>query len=341
MTPMQQMPTSIAYFQLCAKLHGESLNYQVVQTNNEKFIGNTPKMLDIIFMIGRFSKHKKPLLITGETGTGRTLVAKIIHNKSFRHAQPFIYMNFTSSQSTNNIEHFGFKDEITSALIETIEGKLGSVDKGTIFFEEVSELGPKMQEILFRFLKKGKKRQVDSSNSIYPDVRVIAATSKNLSAAVASGTFRCDLYYLLNTFKIEIPPLRCRKADIPLLTRFYLKFFYTQMCMKPKRISQSALDLLLSYEWPGNVSELRNVVERAMILGGEDILTPKDFPEYIKRNKEYFVTLKEMEKQHIVAALNEAGGNKTKAASLLDIGRATLYEKLKNYRIDSSHVIEL
>ncbi len=327
----QQIPVSIGKLKLHEKQREEDLDFHKLQPPPEKIIGNTPLMQVLSATIDRFSKHDMPVSIIGETGTGKELVAKTLHHKSPRRSQPFICVTCTSSQDINEAELFGLEKEISTGVFETKKGKLELADKGTIFLDNISEIDLKTQHKILKFLKMQEVKQIGGSNPVHLDVRIIAACNDNLADRVTSGAFLPDLYYYLNTYKLEIPSLKVQKADIPLIVEFHLKQFSRQIGIKPKKISRSALDLLMNYDWPGNVSELKNIVERAMILGKGDALYCYDFPKHISRKKK-FLTLKDVGKQHIKTALEETGGNMSKAASLLGISRATLYTKLKDYQ---------
>lgn len=327
----QQIPVSFENLRLPEKQH--EIDFHKLQPPPERLIGNSPLMKVLSTTIDRFSKHDNPVLIVGENGVGKELIAKTLHHKSTRSSQPFIRITCTSSKDINETEFFGFEKEISPGVTQTKEGKLELADKGTIFINDISEIDLETQGKLFEFLKMLEVKRIGGSNPVQLDVRVIAACNDNLADRAISGTFLTDLYYYLNTYKLEVPPLSARKADIPLIIEFYLKEFSRQMGIEPKKISRSALDLLMNYDWPGNVNELKNIVERAVILGKGDILYCYDFPKYINRKKK-FPTLKDMGKIHIRAALKKTGGDKTKAASLLGISRATLYAKLKDYQND-------
>jgi two-component system response regulator HydG len=314
---------------LCKKTGRKSVVFYKSQPHTEKLIGNTPQMRELLFMIDCLSKHNMPILINGETGTGKELVAKILHNKSSRRSKPFVYTTCASSQSITQKESFCNEKESFNGVAGDRQGKFVLADKGTLFLDEISEICPDTQENLFKFLKYKVINRNGSKKPIHLDVRIIASNSRNLSKAVASGTLKKDLYHLLKNVQLEIPPLRHRRGDIPLIVEYFLKKIYWEMGIKPKIISPDALDLLMGYDWPGNIRELRNIIEKALILGKGNILYPRDFPEYIKNGK-HFMTLREMERQHIIAALKKAGGNKSEAASLLDITQTTLYNKIKH-----------
>jgi DNA-binding NtrC family response regulator len=230
---------------------------------------------------------------------------------------------------------FAFEKNDLSIVSEYPQSKSNLAKRGTVFLDEISEINMEYQLKLLRFLEKSMKW--GHRNSSLLSVRVILASSKNLEREIRTGSFREDLFYHINPITIEIPPLRSHKADIPLIADYYLKSISNKMGKRPKTISQSALDALMSYDWPGNVRELKNIIERALILEKGDIIYSRDFPKDIRgefpkdvEEEMAFMTMEEMERHHILATLKVTGGNKTKAASLLNICRATLYEKLKH-----------
>jgi DNA-binding NtrC family response regulator len=301
-------------------------------TNSElgysPYLGDSRKMREFFRMVNRISQYSNYLLIAGETGIGKEMIARTLHHRSRRASHPFICVTCNPSRSTIESEMFGVEKGILPGVSKTQKGKLESANKGTIFIDEVSQISLEAQAKLLRFLERREVKRVGGLEPIYPDVWVIAVSSKDLSENVASGTFLKDLYDYLDAIKCEIPPLRSRKHEIPFIVEYYLNNFAEQAGVKPKNISQNALDLLIDYDWPGNVMELENIVEKAFIFSRSDVLCPRDFPECVNKENRQFLTLIEMEKKHITSALIKTRGNKTKAASLLGISRSTLYNKI-------------
>ena len=293
---------------------------------SEELIGNSPQTHKISSLVDHISKHNVPVLIVGELGTEKELIAKTLHYQSPRNSHSFISVRCDSSELLFECELFGFENIALQESDGPQKGNLEQANKGTIFLDEVTQISLKTQKRLLRFIERGEMDRIGSYQPISLDVRLIAASSNNLEDAVASGELLDELYHYLNPIKIEVSPLRTRKADIPLIIESYLEEFY--MGKKPKRVSQSALDLLMAYDWPGNIRELRKVIERAAMLGKKEVLYPQDLPEYIQE-KNTFLTMEEMKDQYILTALRKAGGNISKAASMLDMGRATLYARLK------------
>lgn len=326
----EKISASIEHISLLEKLYKENLGFHNDQSDTEELNRLTPHAQDLFFEIERISLFNLPLLIAGEIGTEKSLIAKTLHNKSFGVSQPYIHLATAPSQSLNETELFALEK---AALLESVTANKDKYDffgGGTIFLEEISDLDLVTQQKLVQLLEQQKVAQNGDRGRKQSYIRVIAASSKDLSNVVDAGTFRSDLYFNLNPIKIEVPPLRLRKPEIPLIVKFCLERFSEQALMKPKKISQGALDLLMTYDWPGNVSELINVIKRAVTFGKRDSLSLRDFPEFNWKKKR-FTTLKEMERQQIIAAIKETGGNKAKAASLLGISRATIHAKLKDY----------
>jgi DNA-binding NtrC family response regulator len=277
-------------------------------------------------MVDLISDHDIATLITGEIGTGKELIANTLHHLSPRRSYPFIQI--TCPPLSQSLLDSNFSDLETRALIE----KLKLADNGTLFLEEIGNMGLKAQWELIRFIEHKERKKANIDRSAHYNVRIIASTSGDLANGVIVGTFREDLYYFLNPITISIPPLRSRKGDIPLMAKYYMKEFSKQMGKRVKEISPETLELLIDYDWPGNIRELKNIIERAVILGKREMIYPQDLPKDIQ-NETPLVTMARLEKQQIIAALKGTGGNKSKAASLLNIARTTLYNKIKEMAI--------
>jgi Nif-specific regulatory protein len=324
-----------------------NLHKQIIEENQylhslissrDKIVGESEVIKKLCSIIGKVSGHDAAVLITGETGTGKELVARAIHNNSKRKNKPFICVT-CSLLSTNLIESelFGYERGAFTGAVETKKGRLEIANGGTIFLDEIGDVAPGVQVKLLRFLEQREIERIGGNRTIKLDVRVLAATNKNLSRGIKKGSFREDLFYRLNSIQIHIPPLHKRIEDIPILANYFLDDFSKQMGKAKKKISPQAMDLMRIYEWPGNVRELKNTMERAMVLGGGDTILSQDLPEELRKLAHRlpitFPPLSQMEKDHIIQALKLAGGNKTQAAAILRIGRATLYEKVKHYKI--------
>ncbi len=311
----------------------------------DEFIGRSKAIREVKRLITLVAPSDVPVLILGETGTGKELVARAIHDLSRRAANPFVAIN--SSTLQENIlesELFGYKKgAFTGAQSDKI-GLLEIANKGTFFIDEVGDMSPNIQAKLLRVLETGTFRKLGDTREIRVDVRFICATNKNLEREVREGRFRKDLFFRLNTFIIALPPLRERKDDIPLLAEYFLKKFSKG---GNKKMSRQAMELLLAYQWPGNVRELANVLERAVLLSSSrEEITVSDLPPNIL-NKSYedgsdqklsnptdSLRIEEMERRHIEKVLKLVGGNKSKAARLLGISRRKLYRKIARLRLN-------
>jgi len=296
-----------------------------------KIVGKSKEIKTIIKLIEKVAPSTSTVLIEGETGTGKELVAHEIHRRSARQEKPFIVVHCTTlPEHLLESELFGHEKGSFTGAFRQKRGLVEVAHGGTLFIDEVGEISPAIQAKLLRFIETNRFRRVGLERELEVDVRIIAATNKDLLNEVRKGHFREDLYYRLNVIKIHLPPLRERKEDIPLLANYFLKVkngFRVQ-----KRLSKKALDVMISYDWPGNVRELINVIERAIILsGGKEIIDVDDLAIRTFRPNGKIKTLKELEKEHIANVLRSTGGNKSKAAKLLGISLRNLYRKIKRY----------
>ncbi|RMG75096.1 MAG: sigma-54-dependent Fis family transcriptional regulator [Nitrospirae bacterium] len=291
--------------------------------------------------IERVSRTNSRVLITGESGTGKELVARLIHEYSARAHQPFIEVNCAAiPQELIESELFGHEKGSFTGAYERKKGKFELADKGTLFLDEIGDMSLLTQAKVLRVIETQEFQRVGGNKSIKTDVRIIAATNKNLEREVKKGNFREDLYFRLNVIPLHIPPLRERKEDIPLLVRHFIKTISAEYGRAEKRISDEALQLLMQYDWPGNVRELRNAVERMVIMCPSDEISPKDIPMFkTDEGGDYFSykTLKEareaFERDFILKRLKENNWNISKTAEVLNIERSNLYRKIKNYGI--------
>ncbi len=308
----------------------------------EDLIGNTRVMLKLKEMITQAGPTDVTVLIHGETGTGKELIARAIHYHSNRSKNSFVPVDCAAiSETVIESELFGHvKGAFTGAHISTL-GLIRSADKGTLFLDEVGELSPAIQAKLLRTIQEREVRPVGSSRSYPVDVRIIAATNRDLAVAVAEGDFREDLFYRINTLAITAPPLRDRKEDISLLANYFLKRFSNNL-LPAKALSTDALSCLELYDWPGNVRELENVINRAVALNTEETILADDLPTTIKssnktpsKNPLYpsEETLAAYEMAAINNALAKSRQNRKLAARILGIGEATLYRKIKKYQL--------
>jgi DNA-binding NtrC family response regulator len=301
-------------------------------------IGVSPKMQKVYKMIEKVSQHNYPVLILGESGTGKELVSQSIHYSSPRRKQPFVPVECSALAPTLiESELFGYIKGAFTGATQNKKGLLESASGGTLFLDEIGDLPTDMQAKLLRALQEKEVKPVGSIERIPINVRVIAATNRDLEAAVRTGAFRQDLYFRLNVVQVKLPPLRERKSDIPLLISSFLEKF-----ADPQRpvlsIAEDAMARLMAYDWPGNVRELENAVARAQALGSGPILHAGDLPSNLQYGsaerlpaRDELLPLDELERRAIYRALRETGGDKLSAARLLGIGKTTLYRKLKQY----------
>lgn len=317
-----------------------------------RIVGKGPRMMEVAENIQKVASTKTTVLLLGESGTGKELFARAIHDLSPRLDEPFVPINCAAiPRELLESELFGYEKGAFTGAEEKKLGKLELADKGTVFLDEVGEMDLTLQSKVLRTLQEGEIDRVGGTSPVKVDIRIIAASNKDLEAAVADGTFREDLYYRLSVFPITIPPLRERKEDIPALVEHFISVFSAEMNIPQKDITNEALDVMRGYAWKGNVRELENIVERALILcdgnsiGGEhlrlasagpsretlgDISLEGTLDEVAK------AALKIAESRRIKKALEETHGNKTKAAVILKVSYKTLLTKIKDYEIESS-----
>lgn len=303
-------------------------------------IGKSKQMQDIFQLIRRVAHTNSTVLIQGESGTGKELVAKAIHYNSPRKERPLVVVNCSAIPETLlEGELFGHVKGSFTGAITTRKGLFEEAHRGSIFLDEVAEVPPSIQVKLLRVLQEREIRRVGGSENIQIDVRLIAATNKDLEEAVRGGEFRDDLFYRLNVIPILIPGLRDRPEDIPLLVGHFLKKFSSESNSPVRGISKEALNLLMNYSWPGNVRELENAIERAVALGINPEIMPEDLPPAIRMRELSHprdsipsgLTLQELERDYIAKVMERTGGHQLRTARILGIDRRTLYRKLIKY----------
>jgi DNA-binding NtrC family response regulator len=304
----------------------------------ENIIAKSPKMQQVIEVIKVVARSNATVLITGETGTGKEVVAQAIHSQSHRRGKPFVAVSCAAlPESLLESELFGHeKGSFTGAYAQK-KGKFEVANRGTLFLDEIGEMSTNIQVHLLRVLEEKEFTRVGGNEPIKVDVRVISATNRDIKQAVASGRFREDLYYRLNVVNIELPPLQERREDIPLLAQHFLKKFAVENQKEIAGFSPEATDFLLRYDWPGNVRELENTIERAVILAQNPLIEVADLPQQNLVPAHPIspeISLKQVEKNHILNVLTETGGNYTEAARILGISRMTLYNKAKAYGLN-------
>ena len=294
--------------------------------------GRSPAMRKVLELIDKVAPTDATVLVLGESGTGKELVARRIHHLSPRRDRPLVAVHCaTFPENLLESELFGYERGAFTGATRRKVGHFEYADGGTIFLDEVGELPTSVQAKLLRFLQERQFTRIGGVEPVRVDVRVIAATNRDLEREVMEGRFREDLFYRLNVFPIELPPLRERREDIPLLVEHFLR----QRNRPPDVVSPEAMEALLTYDWPGNVRELENVIERALILAGEERITPDLLP--FGRPKagakvelpDEGVNLEEVERELIIQALEKTGWNKAKAAKLLGISRRRLYSRME------------
>ena len=328
----------------------EQENVHLKEQLNDRFnfsniIGRSTAMQKLFETLGLVSPSEATALIVGESGTGKELIANAIHQNSPRSQRPFIKVNCAALPETLlESELFGHEKGSFTGAIARKQGRFQLADKSSIFLDEIAEMAPSTQAKILRVLQEREFEPVGSTQTIKIDTRIIAATNRELKEEIQTGRFREDLYYRLNVVTLEVPPLRDRHEDIPLLADFFLKQYADKNRKLVKGFTPRAMDLLMRHEWPGNVRELENVVERAVIMTRGDMITPMDFPETLQvldaeTGKKHVDmrpgrSLKEVEKDMILRTLDESGGNRTHTAKILGISRRTLQLKLKEYGIN-------
>jgi DNA-binding NtrC family response regulator len=310
-------------------------------------IGKSPKMLDVAENMQKVASTKTSVLLLGESGTGKELFARAIHDLSPRKDYPFVPLNCAAiPRELLESELFGHEKGAFTGAGERKLGKLELADKGTVFLDEIGEMDMSLQAKILRALQEGEIDRVGGANSVKIDIRIIAASNRDLESAVADGSFRQDLYYRLSVFPITLPPLRERVDDIPALVEHFISKYSSEMNKAHKNIIPEAMNYLKGYSWKGNVRELENVIERALILSEGDTITKAELrltsvssPEELSGDISLSGTLDEVakaalktaESRRIRKALEDTGGNKTKAAEMLKVSYKTLLTKIKDY----------
>jgi DNA-binding NtrC family response regulator len=306
-----------------------------------QIIYKDPSMEAIVNMAGRVASSRTTVLIQGESGTGKELFARLVHATSPRSGKPMIVVNCGAIPETLlESELFGHeKGAFTGATARRI-GRFEEADRGTLFLDEIGELSPPVQVKLLRFLQEREFQRLGGNQTIRADVRIISATNRNLEERVKEGAFREDLYYRLNVVSMTIPPLRDRKGEIPLLIEYFMKRFSSENDKEIEGLSSEAMDTLLKYDYPGNVRELENIIERAVVIARDRIISIKDLPfedispDHFSGHKEGGALkdeIESLERTRIEEALEETGNNQTRAAEILGITERTLRYKLKKY----------
>jgi DNA-binding NtrC family response regulator len=301
-------------------------------------------MVELMDIVSQVAPTKASVLVTGESGVGKELVADAIHELSNRSKGPLVKVHCAAlTASLLESELFGHEKGSFTGAVKEKRGRFELADGGTIFLDEIGEIDAATQVKLLRVLQEKQFERVGGEKPISVDVRIVCATNRDLLKEIEKGNFREDLYYRLNVVHLEVPPLRERKDDIPLLMTSFLTLFSKENNRSIEGFSTQAKRALLSYSWPGNIRELRNCIESAVVLARGPVIEYDDLPPSVTKAEnsqnlslDVGITLAEAEKQLIISTLAQCGGNKTKAAEVLGIGRKTLHRKIQEYHIDQA-----
>jgi len=335
-----------------ARLVRENARYRDEARSREpwsQLVGSSPAMLEVYKLVARVSEGRSTVLIEGESGTGKELIARAVHSNSLRRDKPFIPVNCGAlPDHLLESEMFGYEKGAFTGAVGSKAGLFEAANGGTLFLDEIGDLGPSLQVKLLRVMQEQEVRRVGSTASVKVDVRIIAATNRDLATLVKEGKFRDDLYYRLNVVRIVLPSLAERREDIPMLAQHFLQK-YAKQSLHVKGFLPETMALLKRYRWPGNVRELENAVERAVSLSHGPLLLPEDLPEAVRNesasttvsqdslvgtDQNVLLTLDEVEKRHLARVLKETKGNKVKAAKILGIDRRTLYRMAERFGLD-------
>jgi Response regulator containing CheY-like receiver, AAA-type ATPase, and DNA-binding domains len=332
------------------KNENRTLKEQLKGFDTGGIIGSSPAMRNLLEMLAMVAPSDATVLVTGDSGTGKELIARAIHANSARSAGPFVAVNCAAlSENLLESELFGHEKGAFTGAEKTRDGRFAQADTGTIFLDEIGEISAAMQVKLLRVLQEREFQRVGGNQSIRVDVRIVAATNRELGAEVEAGRFRQDLYFRLNVVTLEVPPLRDRVEDIPLLAASFLERFAKKNTKAVKGYTPAAMDCLLKYSWPGNVRELENVVERGVVLLLGEYVSERELPAAVAEaalktpagadlavGALVGLSLDEVEKRAIMATLETCGGNKSEAARRLGVTRKTLHSKLARYGLASA-----
>ncbi len=308
----------------------------------ENIVAKSARMQKIIETIKVIARSNAPVHISGESGTGKELVARAIHAQSMRKSKPFVVVSCAAlPKNIIESELFGRENEAVSGGFSFRKGKFEAANNGTLFLDEVGNLNPNIQVQLLRVLEEKAFSRIGGSELIQAQFRLISTSTQDLKRAIEQGDFREDLYYRLNVVNIEIPALRDRKEDIPTLADFFLHKYSTENQKNIKGFSAESNDYLLRYQWPGNIREMENAIERAVILAKSDSIEVNDLAQqslYVSHKTAVSKSMRDIEKNHILNVLIEAKGNYSEAARLLGISRMTLYNKIKAFELNVSKI---
>ncbi|HEX7317888.1 MAG TPA: sigma 54-interacting transcriptional regulator [Pyrinomonadaceae bacterium] len=327
------------------RLEGENLRLHNELNLKHQMIGESPRMRSLYRFIEKVAPAEATVLLCGESGTGKELAARAIHHNSPRADRSFVAINCaTLNETLLESELFGHEKGAFTGAVALKRGKLEVADGGTLFLDEVGELAPNIQAKLLRVLQEREFERVGGTRTIKADIRVIAATNRDLEASVRDGSFRQDLYYRLNVISFTMPPLRERREDIPLLASYFAAECSKRARRRPIRVSSEARSYMMNYNWPGNVRELGNVIERAVVLGSADLIMPEDLPDAILETvtstgapiAKFYDAIREFKRQFVLDALRQSDGNYTAAARLLGVHPNNLHRLVRSMNIRDS-----
>jgi two-component system response regulator AtoC len=310
-------------------------------------VGRSPALASVLALVAKAAPHPSTVLVTGESGTGKELIAKALHRQSPRAAGPFVAINCGAiPEALLESELFGHARGAFTGAIADRRGLFEEAGGGTLFLDELGELTPSLQVKLLRVLQEGEVRRVGDNASRPVDVRLVAATSRDLEADVATGRFRPDLYYRVNVVHLHLPPLRERRDDIPELVHHFVSLYARRLGVRVTRVSAQAMRHLMEYGWPGNVRELENVVERALVLAEGDTIEVEQLPAHLRTPAEHPTPQRDdldlsvkrqaeaLERSLIRTALERTGGNRSRAAKLLELSHRALLYKIREYGLE-------
>ena len=328
------------------RLELENRRLQAASHVDHDMVGDSPAIRGVYQFIAKVAPTESTVLIDGESGTGKELVARAVHRNSRRAAKPFVALNCAAiTETLLESEMFGHEKGSFTGAVAQKRGKLEVADGGTIFLDEIGEMSPGLQAKLLRVLQEHEFERVGGTRTVRTDLRVVAATNRDLAEQTRKGAFRQDLYYRLNVVKVTMPPLRDRRRDIPLLAQHFIQKFARRASRPVAGLSPAARDLLLRYDWPGNVRELENAIERAIVMGSTEFILPDDLPETLFEEALpppgapltlFHAIVNHAKKQVILRAFDETGGNYTDAARLLGLHPNYLHRLIRNLDLKSA-----
>jgi DNA-binding NtrC family response regulator len=309
----------------------------------KEFVGISPQIFNVFEMLQKVIPTRSNILILGESGTGKGLIAEVVHSNSQRKDKPFISINCSAiPENLLESELFGYKKGAFTGATTDKKGLITMADQGTLFLDEIGDMPMSLQAKVLKVIETGEVLPVGDTKPIYADVRIVAATNKNLEEQISKGLFREDLYYRLNVIEVKIPPLRERKEDISVLAKHFVERYSKENNKKVVGISDEAMEILYGYSWPGNIRELRNVIERAVVLAPGDKIGPSELPERLRtpQGAKTSLSLKDKmeyyESKIIKETLEAHSWSKEDAARALDVDLATLYRKIKKLGVAES-----